>query len=113
MRVVITEHGHGLVTKHCCTNWLLVIAKVFTITISMLVVVVRRGWLRRCKVGVLVLIVIAVVAREGMVFWVVWIWPQLCPPSSLPHSFQDLLLVCPTHHGHLLHAHVYVNIINS
>nr|AFK42458.1 unknown [Lotus japonicus] len=70
MRVVIAEHGHGFLFDQCSTNWLPVIPKIFTIAVSMLV---RRGRL------------VGVIACEGMVFWLVRIWPQLCSPASFPY----------------------------
>ena len=97
VRVVITEHRNELLINH----WLMVIAKVFTIAISMLVITVRRSEVRVVSTMIV------------MIFWVVWIWPQLCSSTCLPHCFQYLLFLCPTHHSYLLQPHIYVHIINS
>lgn len=56
---------------------------------------------------VLIELIIVVVALSG----VVRIRPKFRLPSCLPHCFENLLLVCPSHYSHLLHAHVHVYII--
>lgn len=128
MRVFIAKHRTCLLIK---SGGVIIRAIIPTIVINVVVIAVlivvavgnERRLQPRCinvmKIDqrlLMIMVLLMVVIPKGgvvMVFWSVWIWPQLSFPSCLPYRSQHLLLLCPPHHCYLLHINVNIHIIHS
>lgn len=114
MGIVITEHRASTIVNDDWIKWLMIV--IMIIGIPVLLVIVCTGWMR-CMVGecmaLIMMLLIVVVRGAIVVFRIVWKWPKLGSSSRLPHFLENFLSIHPPCDCHLLHAHVYVNIIHS
>ena len=109
IRVVVAEANAGFLLDDMGVRWLLVVAMQGGVVVPVLVVVVRV-WFGVEEQTVSRRRVLQMVAslRVDVVLRVQRIRPQHRPSPRLPHRRQDLLLVHPPGHRHLLPHHVYV-----
>lgn len=91
---------------------LLVVAVIVAI-VAMLTIVIRRGCLVICRATIGGRVVGGVRAVVGVVLRIVRKRPQLRLPPRFPDGFQNLLLVVIPCDCHLLHVHIYVDVVHA
>lgn len=122
IRVVVAKKASSGMLVHNGVRWPLVVpGRHMGIIVAVLPVVIRR----RRSVGIRMdgiigymtltrmVVMVVVLSIVTVVFDIVGVRPQHGRPPRLPHHLENLLLVHPTCHCHLLPHHVYVNIIHT